>query len=217
MRTRPSCAREPVGGRRWHGLRTRQHSPPRVFGHASCEREELSTSAQQAADWTRRCFLGGMTWAGTVSLLGRLPRWGAAESPPETATLKILNGPATCLVPQLMAEGLLPAEGVTDLRYVSPPPGPFTKAAASGAVDLTMSDARGVEPGPRRAARDPGRGPRPPNGRCAPSLRPPTSVHANPIGPHALGRASSILVPCPKYRRQTHGGGSLNLVDSSHA
>ena len=98
-------------------------------------------SLEQAEGWTRRHFLGELTLAGTAGLLGLYARPVAAEPPPETTTLKIFSGPAACLAPQLMAEELLRAEGFTDLRYVSPPPGPFTQAVASGAIDLSMLDA----------------------------------------------------------------------------
>jgi NitT/TauT family transport system substrate-binding protein len=97
--------------------------------------------SQRAQGVSRREFLGGLTLAGTAGLLG--PRAGpvAAEPPPETTTLKIPNMPAACPAPQVVAEDLLRAEGFTDLQYVTPPPGPFTKALAAGAFDLSMLDA----------------------------------------------------------------------------
>jgi hypothetical protein len=73
-----------------------------------------------AACWSRREFLRGLTLAGTAGLVGLHARLVTAEPPPETTTLKIFNGPATCLAPQLVAEDLLRAEGFTDLQYVSP-------------------------------------------------------------------------------------------------
>jgi NitT/TauT family transport system substrate-binding protein len=91
--------------------------------------------------WTRRRFLGGLTVTGAAGLLSLYPRASAAEPPPETTTLKIFNGPAACLAPQLVAEDLLRAEGFTDLHYVSPPPGPFSKPLAAGEIDLSMLDA----------------------------------------------------------------------------
>jgi hypothetical protein len=41
-----------------------------------------------AEGWTRRCFLSGLTTAGTVGLLGLRTRSVAAEPPPETSTLR---------------------------------------------------------------------------------------------------------------------------------
>jgi NitT/TauT family transport system substrate-binding protein len=75
-------------------------------------------SAQQAEGWTRRRFLGGLTAAGTVGLLGLLPRWVAAEPPPETTTLRLYKLAGICIAPQYVAEELLHVEGFTDVQYV---------------------------------------------------------------------------------------------------
>jgi NitT/TauT family transport system substrate-binding protein len=98
---------------------------------------------QHARPFSRRRFLEGLTLAGTAGLLGLHARPVAAEPPPETTTLRIFNGPAACLAPQLVAADLLRAEGFTDLQYVSPPPGPFSKPLAAGEIDLSMLDAPG--------------------------------------------------------------------------
>jgi hypothetical protein len=42
---------------------------------------------QQTAGWTRRCFLGGLTVAGTAGLLGLRPRSVAAEPQERSATM----------------------------------------------------------------------------------------------------------------------------------
>jgi len=97
--------------------------------------------AEHAAGWTRRHFLGGVTVAGMVGLLGLRPGSIEAEPPPETTTLKIPHVPAACLAPQVVAEDLLRAEGFTDLQYVRSTPGPFTKALAAGEFDLSAMDA----------------------------------------------------------------------------
>ena len=96
---------------------------------------------QRAQGVSRREVLGGLTLAGTAGLLGLHMGAVAAEPPPETATLKIPSVPAACFAPQFVAEDLLRAEGFTDLQYVSPTPGPFTKALAAGEFDLSMLDA----------------------------------------------------------------------------
>jgi NitT/TauT family transport system substrate-binding protein len=82
-----------------------------------------------------------LTVAGVAGLLGLPARVVAAEPPPETTTLKIPHVPAACLAPQFVAEDLLRAEGFTDLQYVRPTPGPFTKALAAGEVDISTMDA----------------------------------------------------------------------------
>jgi NitT/TauT family transport system substrate-binding protein len=97
-------------------------------------------STPYARRFSRRKFLGGVTLAGTVGLLGLCPRPAAAEPPPEITTLKLPDVPSVCSAPQFVAEDLLRAEGFTDLQYVKPTPGPFTKTLATGAADLSMMD-----------------------------------------------------------------------------
>jgi NitT/TauT family transport system substrate-binding protein len=90
--------------------------------------------AQRADGWTRRRFLGGLTLAGTAGLLGLRARPSAAEPPPETTTLRLIEIGASCVAPQYIAEELLKAEGFTDVRYlggVDP-----WRALASGTFDI---------------------------------------------------------------------------------
>ena len=50
--------------------------------------------------WSRREFLG-LTLAGTAGLLGLKPESLAAEPPPETTTLKLVQAPGDlCVAPQ---------------------------------------------------------------------------------------------------------------------
>jgi NitT/TauT family transport system substrate-binding protein len=100
-------------------------------------------SAQQAEEWTRRRFLGGLTVAGTVGFLGLWTRRVAAEPPPETTRLKLTKVPSTCRAPQWVAEELLSAEGFTDVQYVKVEAGGkgadlTGSALVSGQVDLSM-------------------------------------------------------------------------------
>jgi NitT/TauT family transport system substrate-binding protein len=75
-------------------------------------------SAQHAEGWTRRCFLGRLTVAGTAGLLGLHPRPVAAEPPPETNRLRMTKqSGAICVAPKYVAEELLQAEGFTDIHY----------------------------------------------------------------------------------------------------
>ena len=64
-------------------------------------------NTEHARQFSRRRFLGGLTLAGTVGLLGWHPRPVAAEPPPETTTLKLTKTPSTCRAPQWIAEELL--------------------------------------------------------------------------------------------------------------
>jgi NitT/TauT family transport system substrate-binding protein len=98
--------------------------------------------APQAEGWTRRRFIGGLTVAGTAGLLGLSSRPVAAEPPPETTTLRLFEGPVTCLAPQYVAQELLHGEGFTDVRYVNYPSQTSNvppEALLSGEVDLSLS------------------------------------------------------------------------------
>ena len=68
--------------------------------------------------WSRRKFLGGLTFAGTAGLLGLHPEPAAAEPPPETSKLRIIQVPGICFAPQFVAEDLLRGEGFTEVQYV---------------------------------------------------------------------------------------------------
>jgi NitT/TauT family transport system substrate-binding protein len=75
-------------------------------------------SAPQAEGWTRRRFLGGLTLARTARMRGPTPRPVAAEPPPKTTTLRLLQDPGICFAPEYVAEELLQSEGCTDVRYI---------------------------------------------------------------------------------------------------
>src|SRR6266851_1447820 len=100
-------------------------------------------STQYARPFSRRRFLGGVTLAGTVGLLGWHPRPVAAKPPPETTRLRLTKLPSTCRAPQWVAEELLSAEGFTEVQYVTVEAGgkgaDLTGSALfSGQVDLSM-------------------------------------------------------------------------------
>ncbi|MGH2375973.1 MAG: ABC transporter substrate-binding protein [bacterium] len=106
-------------------------------------------SVWQQRPWTRRQFLGGLALAGTAGLAGppsRLfadlmqpSRAAAAEPPPETTTIRLLQPANICQAPLYVAEEFLRREGFTDVQYVrtagGAPPGPL----ASGEVDIGMT------------------------------------------------------------------------------
>jgi NitT/TauT family transport system substrate-binding protein len=96
-------------------------------------------NAEHAEGWTRRRFLDGLTWAGTVGLLGLRPRWVAAEQPLETSTLRIGQSPAICFAPTyVVAEQLFQAEGFVDVQYVKRPLA--SETIVSGEADFAASD-----------------------------------------------------------------------------
>src|SRR5262245_20779918 len=65
---------------------------------------------------SRRRFLTGLSSAGAANLMG-LP-YSFAQAPPETTTVRFPISNNICFAPLYVAEVMLPAEGVTDSRYV---------------------------------------------------------------------------------------------------
>jgi NitT/TauT family transport system substrate-binding protein len=67
---------------------------------------------------SRRGFLASLSAAGAAGILGT----GAARAdvpPPETTTIRLSKVSGICIAPQYVADGLLRAEGFTDVRYVA--------------------------------------------------------------------------------------------------
>jgi NitT/TauT family transport system substrate-binding protein len=85
---------------------------------------------------TRRRFLATLSMAGGAALV-RQPAL-AGEGPPEITSVRIQKSASICNAPRYVAEDLLRAEGFTDIRYVSVPPGPITvyQAFARGDFDF---------------------------------------------------------------------------------
>jgi NitT/TauT family transport system substrate-binding protein len=94
--------------------------------------------ARQAEGWTRRRFLGGLTVAGTAGLLGLSARPAAAESPPETTRLRVLQAPGLCEAPVQVAEELLRGEGFSEVQYVRSPVTRNFEKLAAGEIDLGL-------------------------------------------------------------------------------
>ena len=101
-------------------------------------------AGQGESGWSRREFLRGPTLAGTAVILGLKSESAAAEPPLETTRIRIHDAPTTCFAPVYIAEGLLKAEGFTDVQYIKTPlnEGP-TKALAEGKIDITQNDTAG--------------------------------------------------------------------------
>ncbi|SRR5437764_13614100 len=66
---------------------------------------------------TRRRLLATLSSATAAGLIGS-GKVGAQEAPPETTTIRLTKIPGICVAPQYVAEGLLKAEGFTDVQYV---------------------------------------------------------------------------------------------------
>ena len=76
-------------------------------------------SDPRSEGWSRREFLTKATLAGAAGIFGVKPNSIAAEPPPETTRLKILDLPrGICPAPQYVAEELLRSEGFTELQYL---------------------------------------------------------------------------------------------------
>jgi NitT/TauT family transport system substrate-binding protein len=93
---------------------------------------------QHARQYSRRRFLKGVTLAGTAGLLGWHPRRVAAEPPPETTRIRLVQIPGICRAPEYVAEELLRSEGFTEVHYLQKAGGEGIETAlASGEADLT--------------------------------------------------------------------------------
>jgi NitT/TauT family transport system substrate-binding protein len=93
--------------------------------------------------WSRREFVGGLALA-AADTLGRRAA-AAAESPPETTTLRLLEIPALCWAPQYVLEELLQAEGFMRVHYVKRELGPeIFQPLSSGEADISMGIASPV-------------------------------------------------------------------------
>jgi NitT/TauT family transport system substrate-binding protein len=99
--------------------------------------------SKHARQFSRRRFLGGMTLAGTVGLLGVSPRLGTAEPPPETTRIRLHKTAGICYGPQYVAEELLYGEGFTEVHYVEIPLAEISKGIfhllSSGGIDITTT------------------------------------------------------------------------------
>ena len=95
---------------------------------------------QHSRQFTRRRFLGGLTFAGMAAgVLALRSEPVAAEPPPETTRLRLVRTPSICQAPQYVAEELLRSEGFVDVQYVvKPTPGEIGKALASGEADINL-------------------------------------------------------------------------------
>jgi NitT/TauT family transport system substrate-binding protein len=84
---------------------------------------------------TRRRFLTGLSGIGAAAVL-RTPSM-AAEAPPETTSVRLLKQERLCIAPEYVVADFLRAEGFTDIRYVSLPPGANTPdGIAQRAIDF---------------------------------------------------------------------------------
>ena len=96
-------------------------------------------SNQQSEGWSRREFLKKAALAGTVGYLGLERSSLAAEPPPETTRIRLVQTPGICAAPEYVGKELLGNEGFKDIRYVpvtSVDPFPLM---ASGDIDIMQA------------------------------------------------------------------------------
>jgi NitT/TauT family transport system substrate-binding protein len=79
-----------------------------------------------------------VTLAGTAGFLGLEPSSFAAEPPPETTKIRLLQSPTLCLAPMYVAEQLLRDEGFADIQYIKKQAKEIAPALASGEANLSM-------------------------------------------------------------------------------
>src|SRR5215831_1885353 len=91
-----------------------------------------------ARPFSRRRFLGGLTLAGTAGLLGVYPRPVAAEPPPETTRIRLIQFNSACQAPLYLSEELLRTEGFTDVQWVRSNVDVW-KHLVAGTVDLGLN------------------------------------------------------------------------------
>jgi len=80
-----------------------------------------------------------MTLAGTAGLLGVYPKPVAAEPPPETKRIRLLQFPSACQAPLYLSEELLRTEGFTDVQWVRSNLDFVSQHLAAGTVDLGLN------------------------------------------------------------------------------
>jgi NitT/TauT family transport system substrate-binding protein len=89
--------------------------------------------------WNRRDFLTRMAAAGASAVFGFPSDDFAAEPPPETTKLRLIQAPTICQAAQFLAEELLRDEGFTNVQYIKKPGAKFIETAlASGEADINM-------------------------------------------------------------------------------
>ena len=87
----------------------------------------------------RRDFVRAMGGGAAASALAAPRSMAAADAPPETTTIRLIQVPSICRSPQYVADALLQAEGFTDVRYVRKSgSAEVAPAVAAGEVDLSM-------------------------------------------------------------------------------
>jgi len=96
--------------------------------------------SQRDRSWSRREFLSALTVVGAAGVLGLQRESLAAEPPPETTQIKLIEITGICIAPQYVVKDLLRDEGFTDVQYFKAGAGIATaKALAAGNADISLN------------------------------------------------------------------------------
>src|SRR6476661_9198254 len=101
--------------------------------------KEVLVSNQQSEGWSRREFLTKVALAGTAGYLGLERSSSAAEPPPETTRIRLLDTPGICSAPEHVVKELLPDEGFRDIQFIRDNNMNAATDFASGAIDIAMA------------------------------------------------------------------------------
>ena len=96
-------------------------------------------SNRSADRWSRREFLGTVAVAGAGAFVGLQPEGIAAEPPPETTKLRLVQTTSACQAPLYVADELLRNEGFSEIRWVKQQVAGVYKALASGEADISVT------------------------------------------------------------------------------
>ncbi|HMH16731.1 MAG TPA: ABC transporter substrate-binding protein [Burkholderiales bacterium] len=98
-------------------------------------------NGQRNRGWGRREFISTLGAAATGTLLGLRSEPAAAEPPPETTRIRLIEISGVCIAPQYVAKDLLHSEGFTDVSYVGIPTTGIeaARALAAGKGDIMIS------------------------------------------------------------------------------
>jgi NitT/TauT family transport system substrate-binding protein len=87
----------------------------------------------------RRAFFRRVALGAAVGLVGRHSKMALAEPLPETTRIRLTQFASACQAPLYLSDGLLRAEGFTDVQWVKSDPLALSKLLAAGTVDLAMN------------------------------------------------------------------------------
>jgi len=97
-------------------------------------------NSERDKSWSRRKFLGALTLAWTAKFLALRHESIAAEPPPETGKIRVIEPPEICSGTTLIAaQELLKAEGFTQLQAVKMTGIDGVNAVARGEADFTIT------------------------------------------------------------------------------